>query len=247
MLFRSSFVETESFDMSDAEEEQVAEEEDTDAEVDSDDTADDDSMEDDSDDDGDDTLPAARSQDALKNRIVFVKNTKRGVHGAIMEGFAASDAEAVIVYPADDDLNAGILDPMMGLFRGGADIVAPSRFMKGGCMVGCRWLKAALVRTAAFTLHFFAGLPTRDPTNGFRLFSSRVIRQIPVESDSGFAFSIELLVKTHRRGWKITELPSRWYERKKGKSRFKIFQWMPVYLRWYAYAFATAWAGKKQA
>jgi hypothetical protein len=49
-----SYAETESFDMSESETEEVAAEEDTDAEVDSDDTADDDSMDDTADDDGDD-------------------------------------------------------------------------------------------------------------------------------------------------------------------------------------------------
>ena len=47
----------------------------------------------------------------------------------------------------------------------------------GGGMVGCRWLKTFLVRTAAFTLYDVARLPTRDAVNGFRLFSRRVIER----------------------------------------------------------------------
>ena len=42
-------------------------------------------------------------------------------------------------------------------------------------MVGCPWLKAMLVRGGNFTLHHLARLPTRDATNGFRLFSRRVV------------------------------------------------------------------------
>jgi hypothetical protein len=49
-----SYAENESFDMSEAEEEEVAEEEDTDSEMDSDDSSDDDSMEDATDDEGED-------------------------------------------------------------------------------------------------------------------------------------------------------------------------------------------------
>ena len=190
------------------------------------------------DDDSDETIAALRNY-AASFEIVKVKNQSTGVHGAIMTGFKFSSADAVIVYPADDDANAGILDDLYRRFEAGSDIVAPSRFMKGGCMIGCRWSKAFLVRTAAFFLYYLAGLPTHDPTNGFRLFSRRVIREIPVESTKGFAFSIELLVKCHRRGWKIEEIPSRWFERKQGKSRFKIFLWMPIYLRWFLYAFVT--------
>jgi hypothetical protein len=68
-----------------------------------------------------------------------------------------------------------------------------------------------------------------------------VIERIPVESDQGFCYSIELLVKTHRLGWRIGEVPAQWFERRHGESRFRVLQWLPAYLRWYGYAFATTW------
>jgi hypothetical protein len=111
--------------------------------------------------------------------------------------------------------------------------------MSGGSMVGCPWLKAMLVRTAAFTLYYLARLPTRDATNGFRLFSRRVIDDIEIESDRGFCFSLELLVKCHRLGWPVADVPAQWIERKQGTSRFRVLNWVPAYLRWHFYAFAT--------
>ena len=143
----------------------------------------------------------------------------------------------MIVMPADDTFNAALLGKMVILFEQGADLVCPSRFMSGGCMTGCPWLKSVLVRTAAFTLYHVARLPTHDPTNGFRLFSRRLLQSIPVEAAEGFAFSLELLVKAHRSGMKIAELPAQWHERQSGKSRFRLFHWLPLYLRWYTYAF----------
>ena len=189
----------------------------------------------------DDTLPAVRDNpDAHRGLAVeFVKNPGRGAHGAIMAGFAASAASFVVVYPADDDFNPGILDRMVALARQGCDVVCASRFIPGGTMQGCPWLKATLVRSAAFTLHHLARLPTHDPTSGFRLFSRRVIENLQVESDQGFTYSIELLVKAHRLGWRIGEVPALWIERKHGTSRFRVLKWLPAYLRWYGYAFAT--------
>jgi dolichol-phosphate mannosyltransferase len=113
--------------------------------------------------------------------------------------------------------------------------------MPGGTMEGCPWLKAVLVRSAAFTLHHLARLPTHDATSGFRLFSRRVVDRIAVESEEGFCYSIELLVKAHRLGWRIGEVPALWFERKKGQSRFRVLKWLPAYLRWFFYAFATSW------
>jgi glycosyltransferase involved in cell wall biosynthesis len=189
----------------------------------------------------DDTLTTIEANRARLEglTIEFVRNPGRGAHGAIMAGFAASRAPFVMVYPADDDFNGAIVDKMVEKGEAGADIVCASRFIPGGCMVGCPWLKALLVRVAAFTLYYIARLPTHDPTSGFRLFSRRVIDGIPIESDSGFCYSIELLVKCHRLGWPVAEVPAQWFERTEGASRFRVIQWLPAYLRWYRYALAT--------
>jgi dolichol-phosphate mannosyltransferase len=191
----------------------------------------------------DNTLPAIRENPAAYAGlgVTFVRNSGRGAHSAVMAGFAASTAPIVAVFPADDDFNAGIMDRMVALVREGCDIVCASRFLPGGTMEGCPWLKAALVRTAAFTLHNFAALPSRDPTSGFRMFSRRVIEKIEIESNEGFCYSIELLVKAHRLGWRVGEVPARWFERKHGASRFRVLKWLPAYLRWYRYAFATTY------
>jgi hypothetical protein len=156
-----------------------------------------------------------------------------------MAGFSASTAPYVMVIPADDDYNAPIFDRMVARARDGCDIVCASRFMPGGQMIGCPPLKAALVRMSSFTLRHVARLPSRDASNGLRLFSRRVIDQIRIESDRGFCYSIELLAKVHRLGWRVDEVPARWIERRKGESRFRVLGWLPAYLRWYVYAFAT--------
>jgi dolichol-phosphate mannosyltransferase len=196
--------------------------------------------------DDDDTLPAINAiRDKLTTHPVeFVRNKGRGAHSAVMTGFAHSKAPAILMYPADDDYNAGMLDKMVEKAEQGCDIVCASRFMPGGSMTGCPWLKAALVRSANFTLHHIARIPTHDASNGFRMFSRRAIDKIVVESDAGFCYSIELLVKAHRLGWKIGEVPARWFERTHGQSRFRVLRWLPAYLRWYLYAFATTFLGR---
>jgi dolichol-phosphate mannosyltransferase len=113
-------------------------------------------------------------------------------------------------------------------------------------MEGAPWFKAALVRVSAFTLYHVARLPTHDPSNGLRMFSRRVIEQIPIEASLGFCFSIELLVKCHRLKWPINEAPSQWHERTAGQSRFRVLHWLPGYLRWYFYAFATTYLFRRK-
>lgn len=191
----------------------------------------------------DDTLPAIRSNRERfdKLTIELVRNRGRGAHGAVVTGFSASTAPFVLVFPADDDFNAGIIDAMIAEAAKGCDIVCASRFMAGGSMVGCPWLKAVLVRAASFTLYHVARLPTHDASSGFRLFSRRVLDEIEIESERGFCYSIELLVKCHRLRWPIGEVPAQWIERTHGASRFQVIKWLPDYLRWYIYAFATTY------
>lgn len=195
--------------------------------------------------DDDRTLPIVEEyRVAGRLNIVLAKNSGTGAHGAVVAGLKASTAPAVIVMPADDCYNAGQLDRMVDLARQGCDIVCPSRFVKGGTMEGCRWSKAFLVRATAFTLYHLGRLPTRDATNGFRLFSRRLLEAVTIESTAGFAYSLELLVKCHRLGWKVAEHPAVWYERAGKSSRFRVMRWAPGYLRWYRYAFETTYLRK---
>jgi hypothetical protein len=156
-----------------------------------------------------------------------------------MTGLRFGRTPYALVFPADDDYNTRILDAMVAKAENGHDIVCASRFMPGGSMVGCPPLKNVLVRTAGVSLHWIAGLPTHDGTNGFRLFSRRMIDTIPITSTQGFTYSLEWLVKAHRLGWPVAEVPAQWFERQHGQSRFRVLRWIPAYLRWYLYAFAT--------
>lgn len=197
--------------------------------------------------DTDSTLPPVRKFQLSTNlKLTLTKNHGSGVLGAVKSGIAESQADAAIVFPADDTFNAGIIDEMFSEYLRGSDIVAASRFMPGGCMEGCRPSKAILVRTAAMMLHRIAQLPTHDPTNGFRLFSRRVLSQLPIESTKGWSFSLELLVKCHRLQWRVSEIPASWFERKEERSRFQILKWAPEYLRWFFYAFETTFLRKRQ-
>lgn len=196
------------------------------------------------DDASDDTLDALKDFNDARCEIVRVRNRGRGAHGAVVTGFDEGDAPAAIMWPADDTFNAPIIDAMYREYLNGCHVVCASRFIRGGCMVGAPWLKSLLVRSSAFTLYYLARLPARDASNGLRLFSRRLLDRARIESSAGFAYGIELLVKCHRLGWNIADVPAAWFERTSGRSRFRVIRWLPEYLRWYFYAFATTYLGR---
>ena len=178
--------------------------------------------------------------------IQFIKNPSTGPLTAIKQGFLKGNSDAVIVYPADDFLNYNLLDSMFNKYVEGNEIVVASRFMEGGSMKNCPLIKSLLVRIASFTLYILSSIPVRDASNGFRLFSRKLLNEVNIESQVGFAYSLELLVKCHRLKFKIAEVPALWEERSEGESKFKIFKWLPQYLKWYIYGLQTTWLGKSK-
>jgi len=199
------------------------------------------------DNDEDTTLPVVKSFNTEgKFEVQLTKNMSNGPHSAIITGFKNIIGEAAVVFPADDTYNAIILDDMYKKFKEGKELVVASRFIKGGSMEGCPFFKSFLVRAASFTLNWFALIPVKDASNGFRLFSKNLLETIEIESTQGFTYSLELLVKCHRYGWEIGEVPSKWFERNEGMSNFKILKWLPHYLRWYFYGFSTTYLFKSK-
>ena len=195
------------------------------------------------DDESDKTL-TSYNKECFNFDIYKIKNKYNGPQGAILSGFEECKSEAVIVYPADDFINTKILDLMYEKFLMGNDVVVPSRFIKGGAMRNCPLIKSILVRLASFSLFYLSSISVKDASNGFRLFSLNYLNMVKIESSKGFTFSIELLVKANRLGLSIAEIPSYWEERKFGKSRFKISEWIFDYMRWYLYGLETFWLRK---
>lgn len=189
--------------------------------------------------DEDTTLPVLRKIAADQPfKIREIKNAAgRGVVGAIRTGFREAHGEAVLVIMADlsDDLAA--VGPMLAKFREGCDVVCGSRYMPGGKQVGGPWLKGTLSKTAGLSLHWLLRFPTHDVTNSFKLYRRAFLDSVQIESDGGFEIGLEMLVKAFAAGRKIGEVPSVWTDRVAGESRFRLWKWLPRYLRWYAFAF----------
>lgn len=185
----------------------------------------------------DTTVPVARPLAAKDPSLQLVRNTMKGVLGALKTGLKHPGGKAVLVTMADcsDDLTQ--VDRMYELFQAGNHVVAASRYTRGGAQKGGPKFKGFLSRMAGLSLHFAGGLPTRDPTNNFKLYSRELVDRVEIESTGGFELALELTVKAHLLGLPITELPTVWTDRVAGQSNFKLMKWLPRYLRWYTEAF----------
>jgi dolichol-phosphate mannosyltransferase len=161
----------------------------------------------------------------------------RGVLNAMKSGIAGTTAPYVLISMADGSDEPHVVDSMVDLARSGADLVSASRYMRGGGQVGGPLLKRLMSRVAGLTLHWFAGVPTHDPTNNFKLYSRRYLDSVTIESTAGFELALELTVKATLLGRSVAEVPTTWRDRTAGQSNFKLRKWLPHYLHWYRVAF----------
>ena len=189
----------------------------------------------------DNTLPVLRSllaESAAETRhLRLVRNTLGpGVLHAIKTGFTHASAPAVLVVMADLSDDLARVPAMYEKFRAGADIVCASRYMPGGKQIGGPRFKKFLSRLAGVSLHYLVGLGTHDVTNSFKLYRKTVIDETVIESNGGFELGMEIVVKAFLRGRQIAEVPATWRDRTAGESRFRLWHWLPRYLRWYVCA-----------
>jgi hypothetical protein len=101
-----------------------------------------------------------------------------------------------------------------------------------------------LSRAAGVSLYWLAGVGTHDATTSFKAYSRDFVRRVGIESDSGFEMGIELVAKARRHRLPVAELPTNSLDRTAGHSHFRLWAWIPRYIRWYLHAFGPKVRGK---
>jgi len=186
---------------------------------------------------GDPTVPVLASLASELPAVRGMLNERgRGVLNALRSGLAAAQGEYVLVTMADGSDEPEVVEQMVGLARSGADVVAGSRYVRGGRQVGGPLLKAMMSRMAGLSLHWLAGVPVHDATSNFRLYRRSFLDSVTIESRAGFELALELTVKATLAGRPMAEVPTTWRDRTSGQSHFQLRRWLPEYLRWYAVA-----------
>lgn len=186
--------------------------------------------------DEDNTLPVVRKILEEGVDLILLKNNTGRVVNAIKKGLKEGKERYLLVTMADLSDDYGVVDRMVAFADKGFDVVCGSRYAKGGKQIGGPFIKRTLSRMAGVSLRFIAGIPTSDTTNSFKLYRKEVLDALKIESDGGFEIGMEIVIKAHFSGRKITEIPCSWQDRQQGASRFRMLHWLPKYMRWYLFA-----------
>ena len=148
---------------------------------------------------------------------------KLGLGTAHIAGFKlalAGGFDQILTMDADYSHHPRYID---GLLQLGAthDLVIGSRYVPGGAVVGSSALRRAISRAANRTAQMVLHLQAGDCTAGFRCYSSAVLHAIQPETirSEGYSFLIELLWRAQHSGWRISELPITFEDRRFGQSK----------------------------
>jgi len=181
------------------------------------------------------------------NNIRQVENKLgQGVGNALKTGFENIMTELIVPVMGDlcDDLST--IKKMLDKINEGYDIVCGSRYIKEGARLGGSKIKGFFSWFVGRSLHYLLGLPTYDIANAFKMFRRKVIDKIDIKS-KGFEISMEIPLRAYYLGFKITEVPTVWKERYRGKSSFGMLKLLPNYLKLYIWAiFKVIEVGRKR-
>lgn len=190
------------------------------------------------DDGADSTVAAVQAYAGPDERVRTLVNTYgRGPANAIRFGIDNARHSVVVVTMADGSDDPRMIDPLARLVERGVVVAAASRYSPGGQQVGGPIVKGLLSRTAGRTLGTFGRVGTDDATNSFKAYATEFVREVGIDSRTGFEIGLELTAKARRLRRPVAELPTIWLDRTLGESRFDLANWLPKYLRWYLFAF----------
>lgn len=186
----------------------------------------------------DTTVPVLDRYAEKEPRLRTLVNTYgRGPANAIRYGIEHAGAPVVVVTMADGSDDPAQIEDLTRLVERGVVVAAASRYMPGGQQVGGPLVKGVLSWLAGRSLHLFARVGTRDATNSYKAYNREFVRAVGIDSRHGFEIGLELTAKAKRRGLPIAEIPTIWLDRDAGVSNFRVWSWVPKYLRWYVHAF----------
>jgi glycosyltransferase involved in cell wall biosynthesis len=186
----------------------------------------------------DTTLPVLLAYSERERRLkTEVSTYGRGPANAIRYGIDQVTNPVVVVTMADGSDDPRQIDDLARLVERGVVVAAASRYTASGQQVGGPLGKGLLSRTAGTSLALLARVGTHDATNSFKAYSTEFIREVGIDSRSGFEIGLELTAKARRLRRPVAEVPTIWLDRTAGQSNFQLAEWIPRYLRWYRFAF----------
>jgi dolichol-phosphate mannosyltransferase len=152
------------------------------------------------------------------------RSGKMGLGTAYVAGFQwglSNGFDHLIEMDADFSHHPSYLSAMLAQLHAGFDVVIGSRYVPGGGTRNWGWGRRLLSRGGSLYSRLILGARIRDFTGGFNGWHRHVIEAVDIRSlrSDGYSFQIELKYRAFLLGFKITEFPIIFEDRKVGQSK----------------------------
>lgn len=109
-------------------------------------------------------------------------------------------------------------------------VVIGSRYVAGGAIDGWPWFRRFSSRFVNRFVRLVLGLPTKDNTGALRIYSSDALRLVDVQNlnAKGYGYLEELLFRLFLKRIPMREMPIRFVDREKGKSKASVTEGIRV-------------------
>ena len=154
---------------------------------------------------------------------VLHRERKEGLGRAYVEGFKEvlrRDYEYVLQMDADLSHDPVHLPDFFAQIEN-HDLVVGSRYLKGISVVNWDLKRLIMSKLATNYVRFITRMPFTDATSGFSCWRREALEAISFENafSSGYVFLVELKYKAYRKGFRVSEVPIIFIERKSGNSK----------------------------
>jgi dolichol-phosphate mannosyltransferase len=154
---------------------------------------------------------------------VLHRAAKQGLGPAYVAGFRrALDGGARVIAQMDADFSHDPADlPRLLGALADADVVLGSRYVAGGGVAEWGPGRRLISRGGSAYARTMLGVGIGDLTGGFKAFRREVLEAIDLDSipSLGYAFQIETTYRAVRAGFRVTEVPIVFHDRRVGESK----------------------------
>jgi dolichol-phosphate mannosyltransferase len=152
------------------------------------------------------------------------RKAKMGLGTAYIHGFKwalQKEYEYVFEMDADFSHNPEDLVRLREACVNGADVAVGSRYVSGGEITNWPLDRKLMSYGASLYVRAILWIGIRDPTAGFKCYRQRVLMAIALDKMKfvGYAFQIEMKYTARRLGFRVTEVPITFTDRKEGQSK----------------------------
>ena len=154
---------------------------------------------------------------------VLHRSEKRGLGPAYVAGFRRAldgGAGTIVQMDADFSHEPQYLPPLIGALRD-ADLAIGSRYVPGGRIHDWGAGRRAISRLGSRYARLALGVGVRDLTGGFKAWRRGALEAIAIEevSATGYAFQVETTYRAIKAGFRVTEVPVAFRDRRVGASK----------------------------